>query len=78
MSADETPNYELVEYKQKIIKKLFGHRKLSDFFKEYDELKKHFENQKIENYSDFVDLSKTEKFLFLRYRMMNNVFNFNI
>lgn len=69
---------EIAKYKHKVIKKLFGHKKLSGFFKEYDELKKRFENQKIENYSDFLKLSKNDKFLFLRYRMMNNVFNFNL
>ena len=78
MSANETPNYEVVEYRQKIIKKLFGHKKLETFFKEYDELKKRFENQKIDGYSDFMSLSREDKFLFLRYRMMNNVLNFNI
>ena len=69
---------EIAKYKHKVIKKLFGYKKLSGFFKEYDELKKRFENQKIENYSDFLELSKNDKFLFLRYRMMNNVFNFNL
>ena len=69
---------EIATYKNKIIKKLFGHKKLESFFKEYDELKKRFENQKIENYSDFMKLSRESKLLFLRYKMMNNVLNFNI
>lgn len=69
---------EVAEYKNKVIKKLFGHKKLESFFKEYDELKKRFGNQKVENYSDFMKLSREDKFLFLRYKMMNNVLNFNI
>lgn len=69
---------EIVIYKSKIIKKLFGHKKLENFFKEYIELKNYFKNQKIENYSDFIGLSRNEKLSFLRYRMMENVLNFNI
>lgn len=69
---------EVAKYKIKVIRKLFGHKKLESFFKEYDELKKRFENQKIESYSDFMELSRESKFSFLRYKMMNNVLNFNI
>lgn len=69
---------EVAEYKNKVIRKLFGYKKLESFFKEYDELKERFGNQKIENYSDFMKLSREDKFLFLRYKMMNNVLNFNI
>ena len=69
---------EIAKYKHKVIKKLFGHKKLEMFFKEYDELKKRFENQKIDGYSDFMNLSREDKFLFLRYKIMNNVLNFNI
>lgn len=69
---------EIANYKNKVIRKLFGHKKLEMFFKEYDELKKRFENQKIDGYSDFMNLSREDKFLFLRYKMMNNVLNFNI
>lgn len=78
MNANETPNYELIKYKQKIIKKLFGYKKFEKFFKEYDELKKRFENQKMDSYSGFMNLSREDKFLFLRYKMMNNVLNFNV
>lgn len=69
---------EVAEYKNKVIRKLFGYKKLESFFKEYDGLKERFGNQKIENYSDFMKLSREDKFLFLRYKMMNNVLNFNI
>lgn len=69
---------EVATYKNKVIRKLFGHKKLETFFKEYDELKKRFENQNIDGYSDFMKLSREDKFLFLRYKMMNNVLNFNI
>ena len=69
---------EIATYKNKVIRKLFGHKKIETFFNEYDELKKRFENQKIDDYSDFMSLSREDKFLFLRYKMMNNVLNFNI
>lgn len=69
---------EVATYKNKVIRKLFGHKKRFKFFKEYDELKKRFENQNIDGYSDFMKLSREDKFLFLRYKMMNNVLNFNI
>jgi hypothetical protein len=69
---------EIVVYKNKVIKKLFGHKKLESFFTEYNKLKEYFETQKIENYSDFMELSRENKFLFLRYRMMSNVLNFNV
>lgn len=69
---------EVAKYKIKVIRKLFGHKKLESFFKEYDELKKRFENQKIESYSDFMKLPRESKFSFLRYKMMSNVLNFNI
>ena len=69
---------EVATYKNKVIRKLFGYKNLKRFFKEYDELKKRFENQNIDGYSDFMNLSREDKFLFLRYKMMNNVLNFNI